>query len=122
MIVVKPVPVLFADPGDLLQQRAKSGGTVILTTHILDVAERMANRIGIIQHGRLLAEGTLDELRGTPSLQKMVVLKKGSRLSVQPATEAEFEAQRLRIEGVLCGRDSDGGKPGEASSVIPVLI
>jgi ABC-2 type transport system ATP-binding protein len=48
---------------DLLQQRARSGATVILTTHILDVAERVANRIGIIQHGKLLAEGTLDELR-----------------------------------------------------------
>ncbi len=48
---------------DLLQQRARAGGAVILTTHILDVAERVADRIGIIQHGRLLAEGTLDELR-----------------------------------------------------------
>jgi ABC-2 type transport system ATP-binding protein len=49
---------------DLLQQRAKAGGTVILTTHILDVAERVADRIGIIQHGKLLAEGTLAQLRG----------------------------------------------------------
>lgn len=49
---------------DLLQQRARSGGTVILTTHILDVAERLADRIGIIQGGKLLAEGTLAELRG----------------------------------------------------------
>lgn len=49
---------------DLLQERARAGGTIILTTHILDVAERMANRIGIIQGGRLLAEGTLDDLRG----------------------------------------------------------
>jgi ABC-2 type transport system ATP-binding protein len=48
---------------DLLQSRARAGGAVILTTHILDVAERLANRIGIIQHGKLLAEGTLDELR-----------------------------------------------------------
>jgi ABC-2 type transport system ATP-binding protein len=48
---------------DLLQQRVRAGATVILTTHILEVAERMADRIGIIQHGRLLAEGTLDELR-----------------------------------------------------------
>ena len=46
---------------DLLQQRARSGGTVILTTHILDVAERLADRIGIIQGGKLLAEGTLTE-------------------------------------------------------------
>ncbi len=49
---------------DLLQARAHAGGAIILTTHILDVAERLADRIGIIQHGRLLAEGTLNELRG----------------------------------------------------------
>jgi ABC-2 type transport system ATP-binding protein len=48
---------------DLLQARVRGGATVILTTHILEVAERMADRIGIIQAGRLLAEGTLDELR-----------------------------------------------------------
>jgi ABC-2 type transport system ATP-binding protein len=48
---------------DLLQERVQGGATVILTTHILEVAERMADRIGIIQNGRLLAEGTLTELR-----------------------------------------------------------
>ena len=48
----------------LLQERVRQGATVILTTHILDVAERLAERIGIIQSGRLLAEGTLAELRG----------------------------------------------------------
>jgi ABC-2 type transport system ATP-binding protein len=48
---------------DLLQDRVRSGGTVILTTHILEVAERMADRIGIIHKGRLLAEGAFDELR-----------------------------------------------------------
>jgi ABC-2 type transport system ATP-binding protein len=35
-----------------------------MTTHILEVAERMADRIGIIAGGRLIAEGTLDELHG----------------------------------------------------------
>ena len=48
---------------DLLQERVKGGATVILTTHILEVAERIADRIGIIQGGKLLAEGTLTELR-----------------------------------------------------------
>jgi ABC-2 type transport system ATP-binding protein len=48
---------------DLLQARVRDGGTVVLTTHILEVAERMANRIGIIQAGKLAAEGTLEELR-----------------------------------------------------------
>jgi ABC-2 type transport system ATP-binding protein len=48
---------------DLLLARVKEGATVIMTTHILEVAERMAERMGIIQAGRLLAEGTLEELR-----------------------------------------------------------
>ena len=48
---------------DLLQARVRAGATVILTTHILEVAERIADRIGIILAGRLLAEGTLAELR-----------------------------------------------------------
>src|SRR3954467_7804510 len=41
---------------DLLQARVKGGATVILTTHILEVAERMADRIGIINTGKLLAD------------------------------------------------------------------
>jgi ABC-2 type transport system ATP-binding protein len=48
---------------DLLQERVRGGATVILTTHILEVAERLADRIGIIAQGRLVAAGTLDELR-----------------------------------------------------------
>jgi ABC-2 type transport system ATP-binding protein len=47
----------------LLQQRVRAGCTVIMTTHILEVAERMADRIGVIAAGRLVAEGTLAELR-----------------------------------------------------------
>jgi len=48
---------------DLLVSHVAKGGTVILTTHILEVAERLAQRIGIIRQGRLIAEGTLEELR-----------------------------------------------------------
>ncbi len=49
---------------DVLLQHVRDGGTVIMTTHILEVAERMAERIGVIANGRLIAEGTLAELRG----------------------------------------------------------
>jgi ABC-2 type transport system ATP-binding protein len=48
---------------DVLRERVRAGGTVILTTHILEVAERLSDRIGIIHSGRLIAEGTFDELR-----------------------------------------------------------
>ena len=47
----------------VLRERVQAGGSVIMTTHILDVAERMADRIGVMVAGRLLAEGNLEELR-----------------------------------------------------------
>jgi len=47
----------------VLRERVSAGSTVIMTTHILEVAERMADRIGVIAGGRLIAEGTLDDLR-----------------------------------------------------------
>jgi ABC-2 type transport system ATP-binding protein len=48
---------------DLLTARVRAGATIILTTHILEVAERLADRIGIVAHGRLAVEGTLTELK-----------------------------------------------------------
>jgi ABC-2 type transport system ATP-binding protein len=47
----------------VLRERVAAGATVIMTTHILEVAERMADRIGVIAAGRLIADGTLEELR-----------------------------------------------------------
>jgi len=63
---------------NLLRERVARGRTVIMTTHILEVAERMADRIGVIASGRLIAEGTLDELRqqigeGNSSLEDLFV-------------------------------------------------
>lgn len=48
---------------DLLRRKVAEGAAVILTTHILEVAERMADRIGIIKDGRLLVEGRLSDLQ-----------------------------------------------------------
>ena len=48
---------------DLLRGRALAGRTVVLTTHVLEVAERLADRIGIIAGGRMVAEGSFAELR-----------------------------------------------------------
>jgi ABC-2 type transport system ATP-binding protein len=48
---------------DLLLERVRQGNSIILTTHILEMAERLAERISIIQKGRIIAQGSLDELR-----------------------------------------------------------
>ncbi len=54
---------------DLIRHKASEGCAVILTTHILEVAERMADRIGIIKDGKLLVEGRLDELQARAGAQ-----------------------------------------------------
>ena len=54
---------------DLIRERVERGAAVILTTHILEVAERMADRIGIIKDGKLLTEGRLDELQAHAGAQ-----------------------------------------------------
>lgn len=48
---------------DLLAELARQGVTVFLSTHILEIAERMCHRVGILQQGRLIAEGSPEELR-----------------------------------------------------------
>jgi ABC-2 type transport system ATP-binding protein len=68
-LIILDEPLTGLDAGtsrqvkDVLRARVRDGGSVIMTTHILEVAERMADRIGIIAGGQLIAEGTLDELR-----------------------------------------------------------
>ena len=68
-LIILDEPLTGLDAGsarlvkDVLAERVRDGATVIMTTHILEVAERMAERIGVISRGRLIAEGTLDELR-----------------------------------------------------------
>lgn len=61
-------PLIGLDPQsirmikDLLQQKAREGMTIFLTTHILALAEDIADRIGIISHGELIIIGTAQEL------------------------------------------------------------
>ena len=68
-VIILDEPLTGLDAGSarqvkrVLRERVANGDTVIMTTHILEVAERMADRIGVIAGGRLIAEGTLDELR-----------------------------------------------------------
>jgi ABC-2 type transport system ATP-binding protein len=68
-LIILDEPLTGLDAGSarqvksVLRERVRAGGTIIMTTHILEVAERMADRIGVIAQGRLIAEGTLEELR-----------------------------------------------------------
>jgi ABC-2 type transport system ATP-binding protein len=85
-VIILDEPLTGLDAGSarqvktVLRERTRAGGTIVMTTHILEVAERMADRIGIIAHGRLIAEGTLEELRRQAGTQPDVDTRDGSSL------------------------------------------
>jgi ABC-2 type transport system ATP-binding protein len=68
-VLVLDEPTVGLDPKsarlikDILRQMADRGAAVFLSTHILEIAERMCDRIGIINKGELVAVGTMTELR-----------------------------------------------------------
>ena len=49
---------------DLLLEFVKGGGTIFLTSHILEIVERLSDHLGVIHRGRLIAQGSIEELRG----------------------------------------------------------
>ena len=73
-ILIVDEPTVGLDPRsvrllkDLLRAEAARGTTVFLSTHSLDIAQELAHRIGIVDHGRLISCGTLDALRKQAAL------------------------------------------------------
>lgn len=62
---------------DLLLSFVSRGGTIFLTSHILEIVERLSTHIGVIARGRLVAQGTIDDLRagtaGATSLEELFI-------------------------------------------------
>ena len=62
---------------DLLQSFVARGGTIFLTSHILEIVERLSTHIGVIAKGKLVAQGRIDELRaasaGGKSLEELFI-------------------------------------------------
>jgi len=79
-VIVVDEPMVGLDPRstrvvkDILRGLARKGTTIFMSTHTLAVAEELADRIGIIHHGRMVGVGTLDELHrasgGAPGLEE----------------------------------------------------
>ena len=69
MVLIVDEPTVGLDPRsirllkDVLRNETKRGATVFLSTHSLDIAQELSDRIGVISQGRLIGCGTLDELR-----------------------------------------------------------
>jgi ABC-2 type transport system ATP-binding protein len=79
-------PVSSANIRDILDGFVKSGGTVIVSSHAMDLVQRMCDHVAIIAGGRVLAEGTTDEVRGSSTLEdRFVDLVGGRRTGEGPA-------------------------------------
>src|SRR4051812_2175377 len=100
-VLVVDEPMIGLDPHsirlvkDLLQLEVAAGMCVLMSTHTLTAAEEISNRVGIMKHGKLLFDGTLETLRHrfpaeTQSLESMylALTEKNGSVSYQPEPES----------------------------------
>ncbi len=103
-VLVLDEPMVGLDPRsarlvkDLLRARASSGTTVFMSTHTLSVAEEIADRIGVIDRGRMIFLGTLDQLQRELSAQntslEQLFLQLTAERESQPADLSASQPQR----------------------------
>ncbi len=95
-------PVARRESWQLVQQLCAGGTTVLLTTHYLDEAEHLADRVGVLAGGRLIAEGTPAELMSSaPNTTISFQLPAGvaaEHLGVPPTASVESGAVRIETE------------------------
>lgn len=75
-------PVSAANIRELLQGFARAGGTVIVSSHVMDLVQRMCDHVAVVDNGRLLAAGTVDQVRREKSLEDTFVDLVGGRTHV----------------------------------------
>jgi ABC-2 type transport system ATP-binding protein len=74
-LLVLDEPFVGLDPSaafrlkEMMKEMCEEGGAIFFSTHVLDVAEKLCNRIGIIKSGKLIACGSTEEVRGDSSLE-----------------------------------------------------
>ena len=56
---------------DMMREVCREGGAIFFSTHVLEVAEKLCDKIAIIRQGRLVRAGTMDEVRGDESLEEV---------------------------------------------------
>ena len=76
---------------DLLQSFVTRGGTIFLTSHILEIVERLSTHIGVIAGGKLVAQGSIEELRagrtGGGTLEEIFIGLVGGEATVSTALD-----------------------------------
>ncbi|WP_240691979.1 ABC transporter ATP-binding protein [Arthrobacter sp. CAU 1506] len=76
-------PVSAANIRDILHDYVASGGTVIVSSHVMDLVQRMCDHVAVIAGGNVLAAGTVDEVRDGASLEERFVQLVGGRTQAE---------------------------------------
>ena len=76
-------PVSAANITAILHKYVAAGGTVVLSSHSMDLIERICDRVAIVVNGRVLASGTVTEVRGTGSLEERFLALAGGRITAE---------------------------------------
>ncbi|WP_226654047.1 ABC transporter ATP-binding protein [Leifsonia sp. LS1] len=76
-------PVSAANVVDILQRYTAAGGTVVLSSHGMDMIQRVCDSVAIIVRGKVLAAGTIDEVRGEQTLEERFVDLAGGRKAAE---------------------------------------
>jgi ABC-type multidrug transport system ATPase subunit len=95
-------PAGMAEMREFIRSLAAGGRTVLLSSHLMGEIEQVSDRVGVIRDGSLVAEGTVDQLRGRPGL----------RVRAEPRTEA------ARLIGALPGVEAVTGEDGLLAVVV----
>ena len=61
----------FYQSKELMKQMTKEGKTVFFSTHILDVAEKLCDRVAIIKNGKIVKTGSMKDIKGDESLEQV---------------------------------------------------
>lgn len=76
-LIIMDEPFVGLDPKashtlkEIMRRICSAGGAIFFSTHVLEVAEKLCDKVAIIKNGRLIRSGTMDEVRGDDSLEEV---------------------------------------------------
>ena len=76
-LILRDEPFVGLDPKashtlkEMMREHCEGGGSIFFSTHVLDVAEKLCDRVAIIKGGKLVVTGSMDEVKGDDSLEEV---------------------------------------------------